>query len=49
MSSNSKQTKAIRQWKAAPNKKNVKKNLRRFQKNAVILRDLASESEANPS
>ena len=46
MGSNSKQTKAIRYKKARPNKKNLKKNLERVQKNAAILRELASESEA---
>jgi hypothetical protein len=46
MSSNSKQTKAIRARKARPNKKNIKKNLVRVQRNAAILRDLASESES---
>lgn len=46
MASNSKKTKAIRARKAKPNKKNLKKNLARFQKNAAILRDLASESES---
>jgi len=45
MGSNSKQTKAIRKVKAKPNKKNLKKNLERFQKNTAILRELASESE----
>jgi len=45
MGSNSKQTKAIRKVKAKPNKKNLKKNLERVQKNAAILRELASESE----
>ena len=49
MGSNSKQTKAIRRVKAKPNRKNLKKNLERVQKNAAILRELASESEANPS
>jgi len=46
MSSNSKQTKAIRARKAKPNKKNIKKNLVRVQRNAAILRDLASETES---
>jgi len=44
MASNSKQTKAIRARKAKPNKKNLKKNLARVQKNATILRELDSES-----
>jgi len=44
MASNSKQTKAIRARKAKSNKKNIKKNLARFQKNAAALRELASES-----
>ena len=46
MSSNSKQTKAIRARKAKPNKKNLKKNLERVQKNAAVLRELASESQS---
>jgi hypothetical protein len=46
MASNSKQTKAIRARKAKPNKKNLKKDLARIQKNAAMLRELASESES---
>ena len=46
MGSNSKQTKAIRRNKAKPNKKNLKKNLERVQKNAAILRELAAKSES---
>ena len=46
MGSNSKQTKAIRKVKAKPNRKNLKKDLARVQKNAAILRELASRSES---
>ena len=45
MASNSKKTKAIRDRKKRPNKKNLKKNLDRFQKNVAALKELASESE----
>ncbi|MBW2354661.1 MAG: hypothetical protein JRF51_15750 [Deltaproteobacteria bacterium] len=45
MGSNSKQTKAIRKVKAKPNRENLKKDLKRVQKNAAILRELARESE----
>lgn len=44
MSSNAKQTKAIRARKAKPNRKNLKKNLKRVQENSAILKKLASES-----
>ena len=43
MGSNRKQTRIIRKRKAKPNKVNLKKNMRRIQKNADILRKLASE------
>ena len=42
--SNRKQTRLVRARKARPNKANLKKNLRRTQKNAEILRELASKS-----
>ncbi len=45
MGSNSKQTGLIRARKAKSNKKNLKKNQERVQKNAEILRELASKSE----
>ncbi len=45
MGSNSKQTKLIRARKAKPNRKNLKKNQERVQKNAEMLRELASESD----
>ena len=44
MGSNSKQTSLIRARKAKSNKKNLKKNQERVQKNTEILRELASES-----
>jgi hypothetical protein len=45
MGSNSKQTGLIRARKAKSNKKNLKKNQARMQKNAEILRELAAKSE----
>jgi hypothetical protein len=45
MGSNSKQTGLIRARKAKSNKKNLKKNLARVQKNAETLRKLAAESD----
>lgn len=45
MGSNSKQTSLIRARKAKSNKKNLKKNQARVQKNAEILRELTSESD----
>ena len=42
MSSNSKKTKAVRARKAKPNKTNLKRDLKRVQRNAEVLRDLAS-------
>jgi hypothetical protein len=44
MGSNRKRTTAIRVRKAKPNQKNLKKNLARVQKNAEILKELASKS-----
>jgi len=46
MGSNSKQTGLIRARKAKSNKKNLKKNQERVQKNAEILRELASKSDS---
>jgi len=46
MSSNRKQTKRIRANKAKPNKENLKKNQKRIQRNAEILREFASKAEA---
>ncbi len=43
MASNRKKTKAIRQNKSKPNKDNLKANLKRLQKNAEILREMASD------
>jgi hypothetical protein len=45
MGSNSKQTGLIRARKAKSNKKNLKKNQARIQKNAEILKELDSESD----
>jgi|GEM_PF-498749 hypothetical protein len=45
MGSNSKQTSLIRARKAKSNKKNLKKNQARIQKNAEILKELDSESD----
>ena len=45
MGSNSKQTGLIRARKAKSNKKNLKKNQARVQKNAELLRELDSKSE----
>ncbi len=45
MGSNSKQTSLIRARKAKSNKKNLRKNQARIQKNAEILRELASKSD----
>ena len=42
MSSNAKKTKRIRARKAKPNKRNLKANLKRIQKNGEILKELAS-------
>jgi hypothetical protein len=42
--SNRKQTRLVRARKARANKPNLKKNQKRIQKNAEILRELASKS-----
>ncbi len=44
MGSNRKRTTAIRDRKAKPNRRNLKKNQDRMQKNAEILKELASKS-----
>jgi hypothetical protein len=44
MSSNAKKTKAIRKWKDRPNKANLKADIKRIQKNAEILRELAEKN-----
>lgn len=44
MASNKKQTKIIRANKKKPHKANLKKDQKRIQKNAEILRDLASKA-----
>jgi hypothetical protein len=46
MASKTKRTKAVRSRKKRPNKKNLKADLKRVQKNAQILRDLASKDAA---
>lgn len=46
MSSNAKKTKSIRRKKAKPNKANLKADLKRVQRNAERLRELASEEES---
>ncbi len=45
MTSNSKKTKAIRKWKDRPNKANLKADIKRIQKNAEILRELAEKDK----
>lgn len=45
MASNTKKTKAIRARKKRPNKKNLKANLKRIEKNAKILKELAANEE----
>jgi hypothetical protein len=45
MASNRKKTEAIRDRKKKPNKRNLKKNLERVQRNAQRLRELASEAK----
>ncbi|UCF83307.1 MAG: hypothetical protein JSV50_19360 [Desulfobacteraceae bacterium] len=45
MASNRKKTNIVRDRKKKPNKGNLKKNLERVQRNAVRLRELASEGE----
>jgi hypothetical protein len=46
MSSNAKKTKAIRGNKISPNKANQKADKKRIQKNAEILKELASKDKA---
>ena len=46
MTSDSKKVKAIRTWKDKPNKANLKANMKRIQKNAEILRELAEKDKA---
>ena len=43
MAANRKKTNIIRERKAKPNKKNLKVNQLRIQRNAEILRDLSSD------
>jgi hypothetical protein len=43
MSSKSKRTEAIRNWKRKPNKENLKKNQKRMEQNQQVLRDLAAK------
>jgi hypothetical protein len=43
MASNAKKAKAIRKWKDRPNKANLKADIKRIQKNAEILRELAEK------
>ncbi len=45
MASNTKKTKRIRARKKRPNKANLKATLKRIQRNAEILRELASTEE----
>ncbi|MBW1903179.1 MAG: hypothetical protein JRJ20_16355 [Deltaproteobacteria bacterium] len=45
MGSNRKQTMLVRARKAKSNKVNLKKNQKRIQKNAEILRELASKEQ----
>jgi hypothetical protein len=45
MTSNAKKTKAIRKWKDKPNKANLRANIKRVQKNAEILRELAEKNK----
>jgi hypothetical protein len=46
MTSKKQQSKAIRKWKDKPNKANQKADLKRNQKNAEILRELAAKEKA---
>ena len=46
MACNRKKTTSIRERKNRPNKSNRKADLKRIQKNADILRELASEEKA---
>jgi hypothetical protein len=45
MASNTKKAKRIRARKKKPNKRNLKANLKRIQRNAEILNELASRTE----
>ena len=45
MASKTKKAKNIRKWKNKPNKANLKTDMKRIQKNADILRELASKDE----
>jgi len=45
MASNRKKTKSIRANKAKPNKRNLKANQKRIQRNAEILQELASKDK----
>ncbi len=46
MASNSKKTKRIRSRKAKPNRRNLKADQKRIQRNAEILKELASKEKA---
>ena len=43
MSSKSKRTEAIRNWKRKPNRENLKKNEKRMEENRQVLKDLAAK------
>lgn len=43
MSSKSKRTEAIRNWKRKPNRENLKKNEKRIEENRQVLKDLAAK------
>ena len=45
MASNRKKTKAIRARKAKPNRRNLKANQKRIQRNNEMLKELASKNE----
>ena len=45
MASGAKKRKRIRARKAAPNKANLKTNMKRIEKNIEILRDLSAKDE----
>ena len=45
MTSRAKKTKAIRKWKAKPNKANQKADLKRVQRNIEILKELAEKDK----
>lgn len=46
MSSKSKRTEAIRNWKRKPNRENLKKNEKRVEENQRILRELAAKDKS---